>query len=299
MSYSSRIVDNRIAIFLFHGVTLPVDCAIRNYTRKHIDRDHFAAVLRELKQAGTPISMHDILGNLDGGIPLPPRPFAVTFDDGFRNNLSVAAPVLVDEQVPATFYVTTDFIERNTMSWIDRIEFAVEQCPEADLRLPWGDRRFRGDEQRKQFLTEVRRTVKHDLTIDGDKLATEIQHQLGGGITYSSSHPLDQKLNWSEVRALAAEPLFTVGGHGHSHVILESLCDEELEFELDVSLRLLREKGGVEGPHYSYPEGMPNCYSGRVIHALKDRGIRCCPSAVDGVNEPASDPFHLKRVMVI
>lgn len=286
-------------MFLFHGVTLSVDCAIRNYTRKHIDRDRFSSVLRSLKRAGTPVSMHDILNHLDGGISLPPRPFAVTFDDGFRNNLSVAAPVLVDEHVPATFYVTTDFIERNIMSWIDRIEFAVEQCPEADLHLPWGERRFRGDEQRRLFLTEVRHRVKQDLTIDGDKLATEIQHQLGVGITYSSPHPLDQKLNWNEVRALAAEPLFTVGGHGHSHVILESLCDEDLERELDVSLRLLREKGGIEGPHYSYPEGMPNCYSDRVIHALKNRGIRCCPSAVDGVNEMDSDPFHLKRVMVI
>ncbi|WHZ25199.1 MAG: hypothetical protein OJF47_004311 [Nitrospira sp.] len=299
MSYSSRISDNRIAIFLFHGVTLPVDCSIRNYTRKHIERDHFTAVLRGLKRAGTPVSMHDILNHLDSGIPLPPRPFAVTFDDGFRNNLSVAAPVLVDEHVPATFYVTTDFVERNTMSWIDRIEFAVEQCADAELRLPWGERRFRGDEQRRQFLTEVRQTVKNDLMIDGDKLATDIQHQLGVGITYSSSHPLDQKLDWNEVRTLAAEPLFAVGGHGHSHTILESLGDEELGRELDVSIRLLREKAGIEGPHYSYPEGMPNCYSDRVIRALKDRGIRCCPSAVDGVNESASDLFHLKRVMVI
>ena len=114
MNYPSRISDHQIAIFLFHGVTLPVECAVRNYTRKHIERDYFATVLRGLKRAGTPVSMNDILNHRELGSPLPPRPFAVTFDDGFRNNLSVAAPVLVDEHVPATFYISTDFVERNS-----------------------------------------------------------------------------------------------------------------------------------------------------------------------------------------
>lgn len=299
MNYSSRIADNHIAIFLFHGVTLPVDCAVRNYTRKHIERDYFAAVLRTLKQTGTPVSMNDILNHRELGIPLPSRPFAVTFDDGFRNNLSVAAPVLVDEQVPATFYITTDFVERNRMSWIDRIEFAVEQCVQAEVQLPWGPRRFRENEARRAFLSEIRQVVKRDLMIDAEKLATDIQAQLGVAITYSSSHPLDQKLDWSEVRALAAEPLFTVGGHGHSHAILASLGQKDLECELDTGMRLLKEKAAVHGPHYSYPEGMPNCYSARVIEALRQRGIRCCPSAVDGVNDTTADLFHLKRVMVV
>lgn len=299
MNYPSRISDHQIAIFLFHGVTLPVECAVRNYTRKHIERDYFATVLRGLKRAGTPVSMNDILNHRELGIPLPPRPFAVTFDDGFRNNLSVAAPVLVDEHVPATFYISTDFVERNRMSWIDRIEFAVEQCIDAELQLPWGRRRFRGDEERRAFLSEIRHIVKNDLRIDGEKLATDVQVQLGVAITYSSSHPLDQKLGWNDVRTLAAEPLFIVGGHGHSHVILDSLTDQDLECELDTGMRLLQEKAAIHGPHYSYPEGMPNCYSARVIDALKRRGVRCCPSAVDGVNDSTADLFHLKRVMVV
>ncbi|MCW5798230.1 MAG: NodB homology domain-containing protein [Nitrospira sp.] len=299
MNYPSRISDNHLAIFLFHGVTLPVGCAVRNYTRKHIERDYFVTVLRRLKQAGTPVSMNDVLNHRELGVPLPPRPFAVTFDDGFRNNLSVAAPVLVDEHVPATFYISTDFVERNRMSWIDRIEFAVEQCVYAKLQLPWGQRRFRGDEERRAFLSEIRQIVKNDLRIDGEQLATDIQAQLGVAITYSSSHPLDQKLDWSEVRTLAAEPLFTVGGHGHSHVILDSLGNQDLECEIETGMRLLKEKAAVYGPHYSYPEGMPNCYSARVIEVLKRRGIRCCPSAVDGVNDSTADLFHLKRVMVV
>ena len=145
MNYSSRIADGHIAIFLFHGVTLPVDCAIRNYTRKHIEREYFITVVRQMKQVGTPVGMNDILHHLETGGPLPPRPFAVTFDDGFRNNLSVAAPVLVDEQVPTTFYITTDFVERNTMSWIDRVEFGGGHRKKPGLKLAGGGRGVGGD----------------------------------------------------------------------------------------------------------------------------------------------------------
>jgi peptidoglycan/xylan/chitin deacetylase (PgdA/CDA1 family) len=298
MNYAARLGDGHIAIFLFHGVTLPVHCAVRNYTRKHVERDYFVSVIRRLKQVGTPISMEQVRRHYEVGEPLPPGPFGVTFDDGFQNNLTLAAPVLVDEKVPATFYVTTSFVENNYMSWIDRIEYAIEHRSKGKVRFPWGERQFKGDKQRRVLLSEIRHEVKNDLGIDSDSLATDIQQQLGVAVTYSSAHPLDRKLSWDEVTRLAKEPLFTVAGHGHTHRILESLEDEELGFELDTSLHLLEKKAGIRSVHYSYPEGLLHCYSDRVIRALKLRGIRCCPSAEDGINNSEADLFHLKRIMV-
>ena len=58
--------------------------------------------------------------------PFPKNSFALTFDDGFENNMSIAAPILTDYKVPATIYVTTNFIENNEMSWIDKIESAFK-----------------------------------------------------------------------------------------------------------------------------------------------------------------------------
>ena len=42
-------------------------------------------------------------------LPFPPNSFAITFDDGFENNLSVAAPLLSDLKIPLTIYITTNF----------------------------------------------------------------------------------------------------------------------------------------------------------------------------------------------
>ena len=296
--YENRLHDGEIAIFLFHGVIEPSTCAVRNYTRKHIDVDYFATVLRNLKVHGNPVSMEEIRQHYENSQPLPPRAFSVTFDDGFENNLTVAAPVLMAEKVPATFYITTGLVDSNRMGWIDRIEYAIEMCPRGSLRLPWGERAFNSDDDCKELLNEIRKRVKHDSSVDDDMLATNIQEQLGIPTTFVNDHPLDRKLTWTQVKLLDSEPSFIVAGHSHTHRILEHLPDVELEEEIDTSLRLLKEKAGIQSCHYSYPEGLSFCYSDRVISVLKRRGVRCCPSAEDGTNGQRADLFHLRRIMV-
>lgn len=298
MNYENRLSDAALAIFLFHGVIRSNDCAVRNYTRKHLDVMYFESIVQQLKAHGNPVSMDQVRGYYEKGDALPPRGFAITFDDGFENNLTTAAPVLLKHGVPATFYVTTGFVDSNRMGWIDRIEYAFEMRPRGTLRLPWGERSFQTDDERKALLNEIRSRVKRDPGVDCDTFASDVQDQLGVPITVTSDHPLDQKLRWDQVKVLASEPSFVVAGHSHTHRILEHLPDRELEHEIDTSMRLLQDKAGVRSVHYSYPEGLSFCYSDRVINLLRQRGIRCCPTAEDGVNGPGADLFRLKRIMV-
>ena len=299
MTYAHWLRDREVEIYLFHGVTYPHGCAVRNYTRKHLDVDYFATVLRRLKASGNPVSMEQIRQHYEGEEAIPSRAFAVTFDDGFENNLTVAAPVLVEEGIPATFYVTTRLIEENRMLWIDRIEYAMEMRPAGRLKLPCGERAFNDGQGRRDLLNEIRVGIKQDPSMDPDAVATDIQEQLGIPLVFSSDHALDKKLTWDQVKALAAEQSFIVGGHSHTHRILAYLSEPELEQDIETSLVLLREKAGIQTVHYSYPEGLSYCYSDRVIEVLKRFGIRCCPSAEAGTNGPKADLFHLKRIMVV
>ena len=54
----------------------------------------------------------------------------------------------------------------------------------------------------------------------------------------------------------------------------------------------------MEKEHYSYPEGQSDHYNDDVINILRDNGVKCCPSAVHGINSEEDDLFHLKRIMV-
>lgn len=299
MIFSRHLVENGVAIFLLHGVEDGVRTEVRNYTRKHIPRAYFISFMKDLTEHGTAVSMDDIVADRRGQNSLPPNAFAITFDDGFENNLSVAAPILADMAVPATFYLTTSFIDSNRMSWTDRIEFVIEQVPVGHLTLPWGDSRFFDVEGRKAVLEDIRENVKKNPILNPEEIASSVQDQLGFAETWSSDHPLDKKLTWAQVRELASGPGFAVGGHSHNHPILAYLDDSALEAEIDLSLSLLRDHGGLKVDHYSYPEGLSHCYDDRVIALLMEREVVCSPTAIEGVNLPEIDLFNLFRIMVV
>lgn len=296
-----ELYEDGLLILLFHGVIERQTCDVRNYNRKHIEKDYFASILKKLKKEGIPLSMTDVLEFYEEGKPYPGRSFAVTFDDGFENNISIAAPVLCDLQVPATFYVTSGFIEFNGMSWIDSIESVMELVPCGRIKLPWSDDAisFSSRESKIDLLQKIRSAVKTSPDVDTHALVQDISAQLGYEPVIASDHPLDLKMTWAQVNELASQSLFEVGGHSHSHQILSFLSEQDLRTDLDLSLGLLKEKAGIENVHYAYPEGLAHCYNPLVISELKNRGIRCCPSAIAGRNTLEYDLFNLRRTIVL
>lgn len=300
MNPARRLDEHRLAIFLFHGVVERSDYAVRNYTRKHLLADTFESVIRSLVRVGTPMSMDDVTAHIEAAGPFPPRSFAITFDDGFENNLSVAAPILSDLGVPATFYITSNFVENGAMSWIDRIEVCFERAQPGRVRLPWRAEpaAFATPADKIHLLDEIRARVKADSTIDRDGLISDLFDQCGVAEIHTSGDPLDGKLTWPQVRELGEHSLFTVGGHSHTHATLSFLSEADLHAEIATSINMLRERAGIESCHYSYPEGLDYCYSAGVIEELRSFGIRCCPTAIDGLNDERTGLFHLRRIMV-
>ncbi len=290
-----------LEILLFHGVVPDnVRYEVRNYNRKHIPVSYFADFLQARGSRGAPVSMDQVLNAADRDVDLPPGAFAVTFDDGFENNVSVAAPVLREMNIPATFYVTSNFVENNTMSWIDRIEWAFEGTERVKLLLPWAKKSVSAasPEEKIPLLDEIRVNAKADPTLKTDDLVTSIFSQLGIDEVRSSNEPIDKKMTWDQVAAIAAEDLFTIGGHTHTHKVLSYLSEDELAFEIDTSMDLITQAIGRRPVHYAYPEGLAYCYSPDVVEALKGRGILCCPTAIPGSNPAEIGLFDLRRNLI-
>lgn len=291
--------DGCLTIFLFHGVIERQQHQVRNYTRKHLPAADFQAMLEGVGRAGHAMSMDDVVRICRSGESFPKGAFAITFDDGFENNLTVARPILNRLGIPATVYVTSRFIDENGMSWIDRIEYAMEFVSAGVLTFPWSERAvsFATAAEKIAILGDIRTHVKSTPDLDVDAFVSGIFRQLDLEEIRSSRDQLDQKMTWDQVRDWCADG-FLVGGHSHTHAILSFLSTSQLEREIDISLTMMSDKAGIVTPHYSYPEGLAHCYSEGVIQMLKGRGIMCCPTAIDGINHPGADPFHLRRVMV-
>lgn len=299
-SWADWLQPGRLAFFLFHGVIPARRPGVRNYTQKHLATDEFRTIVECLCAQGTPVCAGQVLAAMTGDArPLPDRAFLISFDDGFRNNLTIAAPILRDLSVPAIVYVTTDFVQHQTASWIDLIEFAVEQTDAPALSLPWEQtqRPVASVAQRRALLDEVRRVLKSRHDLDPYEHATAIM-RAAGTRTFVPDPLLDAKLRWDEVRELDRDPLWTVGGHTRTHRILAFLEPDDLRAELDDSIGALEHELGHPLVHFSYPEGTTASYSQRVIDELKARGIQMSPTAEAGLNKAGDDPFHLRRILV-
>ena len=301
---ASVLVENSVTIFLLHGVIRNDNWQFRNFNRKHIFENEFREFLNALLEVGEAVSMDAVI-EYSNGKSSPKNAFAITFDDGFENNLSIAAPILKELLVPATFYITTNFVDNNLMSWADRIDWAIEVCRcqnELRLSLPWQHKIWylRAAADKLKFLKEVRHHVKNNPSIDHDKLADQIQLQLNLPLTYSSDDELDLKLTWDGVKELNQSEYFTIGGHTHSHPIMSFIDEAELSSEINTCLSLLKSHADVTTTHFAYPEGLAQCYNDKVIDCLKSYGIKCCPTAEPGVNNilTGTDLFRLKRVFV-
>jgi len=234
------------------------------------------------------------------GKKIPSKSFAITFDDGFQNNYNVALPILEKYNVPATIYITTDFVDRNLMSWIDRIEWAFENKKNFKIKLPWELKYLEvsSTEEKIRILDDIRNNVKNNYNIEPNSFADDIQTQLNFPKTKSNVSQLDQKLSWQEINVLSNNPLISIGGHTHSHTIMSFMSRGDLRIEISKSLSLLKTRGGILTNHYSYPEGKKFSYNDKVIKELKNHGIICCPSAEEGLNKIGTNPFELKRIFV-
>jgi peptidoglycan/xylan/chitin deacetylase (PgdA/CDA1 family) len=191
--------DDALVIFLFHGVIPAARPGVRNYTGKHLPADEFRALCAGLAARGTPVSADDAVAMLRGERPLPQRAFLISFDDGFANNLTVAAPILSELGIPAVFYVTTSFVGAGGASWIDLIEEAIERFAGDELALPWdhGAPRPAGTrEQRIALLEEVRRVVKGSAALDPYAVADEIRTPTPTASSPSSS-PTSSRRSWT------------------------------------------------------------------------------------------------------
>lgn len=299
---AAALRKDKITIFLLHGVISSNPWKYRNYNRKHILDTEFIELLKNLTALGSAISMQDVLKYCtDGGFP--ENAFAITFDDGFENNLSIAAPILQSFAVPATFYITSSFVEQNLMSWVDRIDWAVEasaENTEYSLDVPWLKNKvlIKTRVEKLEFLEEVRKHAKVNPAIDQNALASSIQRQFGLPLTYASNSEIDLKLSWHDVRKLNETPYFTIGGHTHSHPIMSFLDKKTLRDEIRKCLRLIEKNADISTNHFSYPEGLTHTYNNTVVSTLREFGINCCPSAEPGYNAKGTDTFELKRIFV-
>ncbi len=298
LNYSKFLKKKSCTIFLFHGVVDKKNPGIKNYTNKHIHINKFKKILKNLKNKGQAISLDDIVKLKKNKTNFPDFSYAITFDDGYYNNYSIAAPILNEFNLPATFYVTTDFISNNSMSWIDMIEDGINKV---NVKKKIHYKKFKiqnlaSDNNKIKFLNFLRKEIKSNHELDPYKEILKIGKNNNIILNKSLKNIFDKKMSWNNLKKISNDNNFIIGGHGKTHRILSYLNNVDLKNEITKSIKIINKKLSIKVKHFSYPEGLNFCYGKREILILKKNGIECSPSAIHGVNTIKDSLFHLKRV---
>ncbi len=91
-----------------------------------VDVDSFKHQMQIIESQAHPISLSEMVERIEGGIKADALYVAVTFDDGYADNLSLAYPILRELNIPATIFASTAYVDNpSIIPWWDELHYLI------------------------------------------------------------------------------------------------------------------------------------------------------------------------------
>ncbi|NHA15375.1 polysaccharide deacetylase family protein [Thioalkalivibrio sp. XN279] len=259
----------------------------------HVAADVFEQQMKWLAEHRKVISLARLVEILRDGGDVEEGTIVITFDDGYRDNLTVAAPILQRFGLPATLFLPTGYIDRGETQWVDQAYTAFQH--RSVVLLHWGERVTREYSLEDPASREqAYQAVCEDLLVAGpDERRRKLRDLLNQ--LRPSAVPPRLTLTWDEVNELTGTAPFSLGGHTVEHTDLTTVSLDAARDELAVC------KGRIEEMTGSAPRYFSFCYgrnSGALRALLPELGIEAAFGS--GAGGPfvtaAHDPLYLPRI---
>lgn len=262
--WSDRFHHSSVAtILMYHSIPAPHEIPWIDPCNS-LSAAVFEQQMRFLAQRRHVISLDQLVNQLENQEPIRRGTVAITFDDGYLNNLTVAAPILAKYDLPATLYLPTNYIATSRNQWIDELYSAFRARSQHHLCL-----------DNQVTLADSKQTVDHTQLKNWDladsnqaqaayqscgnyliqasveqrqALLAEIDTQLA-----PSAYPPRLTLNWNEVRHLQRQySNITLGIHTANHIDLSTHSDQTTA-EMQLSINHMIQATGSAPQHLAFP----------------------------------------------
>jgi peptidoglycan/xylan/chitin deacetylase (PgdA/CDA1 family) len=248
--------------------------------------EEFAWQMQYLRQNFEPVTFAQIAATLDGKGVLPKRAVAVTFDDGFADVYEHAYPILRRLAMPATVFVSTDYVDRPKPFWFDLVAWLVMHAPSGSIRLAPPVELVPTADSEAARRAAVVKTLKWLKSCDESErvaavgaLCARFPDAVAAGRAV-----LGRALTWDEIREMAAGGI-EFGSHTVSHRCLTKIAPEQLDHELVHSKARLEQEIGQPVAALAYPFGGRAAFNDAVVAAAQRAGYRIATSYMPGVND--------------
>jgi peptidoglycan/xylan/chitin deacetylase (PgdA/CDA1 family) len=254
----------------------------------------FRGQMELLAREFEPANLEQVAGFVNGQNDLPRRAVLVTFDDGYADNIEVAAPILRQLGITAAFYVTVGCIESGELPWPARLRFAFRTT----RREVWQDAngvRFslKTEGDREQAFRHICPLVGRLSGAAQRSFIIDVERQLHVEAASGSKRMM---MTAEQLRQLRAQG-HIVGSHTMSHPNVAELASEDRGYELGESRKTLEAMLDEPVKHFAYPcPSPPACWSEATAAACAAAGYETSLTTAGGLARRGDNAQMLKRV---
>jgi len=264
---------------------------IQQYHPEDITASVFNQQIKFLKKHFTILSLSKAMQLLEQK-KLPPKSLIITFDDGYQDNYTIAAPILEKHHCPATFFIATEGVEQGYL-WNDIVEQCIQKTKNLTISAKIIDKEI--PISTKSEKVSAFNTLISFLKFQPNLKRSELILQLKSELKVSDFNCT--MMNELQIKDLH-ERGFEIAAHTHSHTILSTESDDNCRKELQINKKILERIIKTPVDFFAYPNGLyGRDFTDMHADIIKELGFKSAFSTNDGGITSKMNIFKLPRFM--
>ncbi len=271
------------AILTLHHVRPPRPDRFQPNRLLEVTPGYFEKVVRRLRRSRVDLVSLDEMHRRMVEKDFERRFVCITFDDGYRDTLQFAHPVLKKYDAPYAVYVATAFADRIGEMWWLALEAMIARNDMIGMRVDGRQKFFEcaGVAEKRRLFDELYWWLRR---FDSEDELRAVVRDL------AARHGVDMGafckelcMDWKEIADLAADPLVTIGAHTVNHPILAKVTDARVRSELANSAAVIEAALGRRPRHLAYPVGDRTSAGPREFAIAAELGFKTAVTTRPGV----------------
>jgi peptidoglycan/xylan/chitin deacetylase (PgdA/CDA1 family) len=280
--------------------------------------ENFEEHLKILKQKYQVYSVPDLIKQLRDG-KIEGNGVCITFDDAYADNYINAKPLLERYELPATFFVASEYIGKNRQFWWDELENMILHSASLPLKLSIAfskelfefelDKESLSDDdkfkqsvwmweeipptRRCELFLELWKRLRPLSSIEIENILVELRTWAMHLQTFGQE---EVAMSGSQLKEMYSNPLFTFGIHTLTHPALASHSHAIQEQEISDCKKALEQMSGLNINTLAYPYGN---YNDVTLKVATEQKLSAAFTTQAKAVLASSSPLELGRLQVI
>ena len=287
---------NKLRILTYHRIINPTDDFIQHRGVISATPENFERQVKFLVKNYNLISFDHLKQAVNAEIRLPQRSLIITFDDGYKDNYTNAFPLLQKYGAPATFFLTTGFLDGSNTPWWDGLASMIHQTTISGVNLAefgYYDLSLKAD--RLLAISVINKNLKSMEAMKRIKKMNWIKRKLK--IDRKRNTHRSEFMSWDNVMEMDKEGM-QFGAHTITHCNLTKESIIVAKREIIESKKRIEEKLKKDIVAFCYPYGYKELLNQDTIALLRKSGFFCAVSTDLGINtlNDKLNLYTLKRI---